>query len=56
MWNKPWSMKEGFAIGLGLLVTGLVLQISMGPVEWGLLSWPANIIILAVFVVGAILL
>lgn len=49
-------MKEGFAIGLGLLVTGLVLQISMGPVEWGLLSWPANIIILAVFVVGAILL
>ena len=29
---------------------------SMGPVEWGLLSWPANIIILAVFVVGAILL
>ncbi|MBO5632116.1 MAG: hypothetical protein J5965_23905, partial [Aeriscardovia sp.] len=28
----------------------------MGPVEWGLLSWPANIIILAVFVVGAILL
>lgn len=56
MWSKPWSMKEGFAIGLGLLVTGLVLQISMGPVEWGLLSWPANIIILAVFVVGAILL
>lgn len=49
-------MKEGFAIGLGLLVTGLVLQISMGPVEWGLLSWPANIIILAVFVVGAVLL
>ena len=56
MWSKPWSMKEGFAIGVGLLVTGLVLQISMGPVEWGLLSWPANIIILAVFVVGAILL
>jgi hypothetical protein len=56
MWNKPWSMKEGFAIGVGLMVTGLVLQLSMGSVEWNLLSWPANFVVLAAFVVGAILL
>lgn len=56
MWNKPWSMKEGFAIGFGLMVTGVVLQLCMGPVEWSLLSWPANIIILALFVLLAILM
>ncbi len=49
-------MKEGFAIGVGLMVTGLVLQLSMGSVEWNLLSWPANFVVLAAFVVGAILL
>lgn len=49
-------MKEGFAIGVGLMVTGLVLQLSIGPVEWNLLSWPANFVVLAAFVAGAILL
>ena len=56
MWNKPWSMKEGFAISIGMMVTGLLLQFSMGTVEWSLLSWPANFVVLVAFVVGAIML
>ena len=56
MWNKPWGMKEGFAIGIALIVIGLVLQFSIGAVEWGLLRWPVNIIILIVFVVAAVVL
>ena len=56
MWNKPWGMKEGFAIGIALIVIGLVLQFSIGAVEWGLLRWPVNIIILVVFVVTAVVL
>ena len=56
MWNKPWGMKEGFAIGIALIVIGLVLQFSIGAVEWGLLRWPVNIIILAVFLVAAVVL
>ena len=56
MWNKPWGMKEGFAIGIALIVIGLVLQFSIGAVEWGLLRWPVNIIILVVFVVAAVVL
>ena len=49
MWNKPWRIKEGFVIGTGLIVTGLVLQFSVGPIDWSLFAWPANIIVLAVF-------
>ena len=56
MWNKPWSMKEGFAISIGMMVTGLLLQFNMGAVEWSLLSWPANFVVLVAFVLGAIML
>jgi len=49
MWNKPWRIKEGFVIGTGLIVTGLVLQFSVGPIDWSLFAWPANIIVLSVF-------
>ena len=42
MWNKPWTMKEGFLIGGGLILIGLVLQLSIGPVVWKSLAWPVN--------------
>jgi len=50
MWVRPWKMKEGFFIGGGLLVTGLLLQVVLGPVEWGLLAWPVNLILLILLV------
>lgn len=46
MWNKPWKMKEGFLIGGGLLVVGLLLQITLGPIDWSLLAWPVNLVLL----------
>lgn len=49
MWHKPWRMKEGFVIGAGLTITGLVLQFSLGPVDWSLFAWPINIIVLGIF-------
>lgn len=51
MWNKPWKYREGIAISIGLLVTGALLQISVGPVEWLIFMWPANIIALIALVV-----
>lgn len=51
MWVKPWNMKEGFLIGGGLLVTGLLLQWVLGPVEWGLLAWPVNLVLLGLMAV-----
>ena len=49
MWNKPWTMKEGFLIGGGLIFAGLALELSVGPVVWEVFAWPANGIVLAGF-------
>jgi hypothetical protein len=39
-------MKEGFLIGGGLLFTGVLLQVALGPIDWSLFAWPANLIVL----------
>ena len=49
MWIKPWTMKEGFLIGGGLIFAGLMLELSVGPVRWDAFAWPANGIVLAGF-------
>ena len=46
MWVKPWTMKEGFLIGGGLLFAGLLLQVVFGPVNWALFSRPVNLAVL----------
>ena len=40
-------MSEGFLIATGLIITGLLLQLSIGPVDWDLFAWPVNGIVLA---------
>ena len=49
MWTKPWTFKEGFLIGAGLLFAGLALQLSVGPVAWDVFAWPANGIVMVGF-------
>ena len=49
--NKTWTMKEGFIIGGGLIVAGLLLQLSVGPVVWDAFAWTANGFVLSVFFV-----
>ena len=51
MWTKPWTFKEGFLIGGGLIFAGLMLELSIGPVMWDAFAWPANGIVLAGFMV-----
>ena len=50
MWVKPWSMKEGFLVGGGLLFTGLLLQVALGPIDWSLFAWPVNVVVLILLV------
>ena len=38
MWSKPWSYKEGLVIGAGLLVIGLLLQMTVGAIHWDLFA------------------
>ena len=40
MWSKPWSYKEGLVIGAGLLVIGLLLQMTVGAIHWDLFACP----------------
>lgn len=56
MWVKPWHMEEGFLVGGGLLFTGLLLQVVLGPVQWELFAWPVNLIalILLLIIVGVL--
>jgi hypothetical protein len=49
MWTKPWNFKEGFLVGGCLVIVGLLLQLSVGPVAWQAFAWPVNGIVLAVF-------
>ena len=56
MWIKPWTLKEGFLIGVGLIIAGLMLELSVGPVVWDAFSWPVNVIVLVGFVVMIILM
>ena len=47
MLTKPYGMKEGFLIGGGLIFAGLMLELSVGPIDWDAFRWPVNGIVLA---------
>lgn len=51
MWSKPWSYKEGMMIGAGLLAIGVLLQMTVGSINWGLFACPVNIIVLVVYII-----
>ena len=42
MFSAIWKMKEGFAFGAGLILVGLALQFSVGPVHWSDFAFPIN--------------
>ena len=42
-------MREGFLIGGGLIIAGLMLELSVGPVVWEAFRWPVNGMVLAGF-------
>ena len=42
-------MREGFIIGGGLIIVGLMLELSVGQVAWNVFRWPVNGIVLTAF-------
>ena len=46
--KNPWTYREGIVIGAGLAVVGILLQLSVGAIDWALFAFPFNIIALAV--------
>ena len=49
MRNRHWTLKEGFLIGGGVVVAGLILELCVGPVAWDAFRWPVNGMVLAAF-------
>ncbi len=49
MFKKPWTIADGIFMGIGLIAAGLLLQLVLGPIVWSRLAWPANILLLAFF-------
>jgi len=44
IWVSPWGYSEGWLFGLGLLITGLALQLTTGGLDSNTLSWPINLV------------
>ena len=42
MWKQPWGYTEGWAISIGLFITGVVLQLTTGKVDATLFQYPLN--------------
>lgn len=49
MWERPFDYAEYTAIGAGIVIVGFLLQITIGAINWSLLSFPVNLILLLVF-------
>ena len=56
MWSKPWSYKEGLTIGAGLLIIGILLQMTVGAINWDLFACPVNVIVLVVYIIALIVM
>lgn len=55
MWIRPWGYKEGIAIGGGLAVTGVLLQLTLGNIDWNVFAWPVNLLALCIYLALLIL-
>ena len=54
MWIKPWTYKEGIAVSLALPLVGLMLQLSVGPINCDLFAMPVNVIFLIIYFMALI--
>ena len=44
MWNNTWRYAEGWTIGIGLFMTGIILQLTVGKVDTAFVQYPVNLI------------
>ena len=46
--SKVWGMTVGSVVCCGMIIVGMLLQLTVGPVRWDTMAWPVNGIVLAV--------
>lgn len=48
--KKIWSLKEGIFASLGLVFIGFLIQVIVGPINWTLIAWPTNFLLLIIYI------
>ena len=56
MFNALWKMREGFVTGAGLILVGLLLQYTSGPIDWSAFAFPLNAIALAFYLLVLVII
>lgn len=56
MFNALWKMREGFVSGAGLILVGLLLQYTAGPIDWSAFAFPINAIALAFYLLVLVII
>lgn len=56
MWKSPWGWSEGAWICGGLMVSGMMLQLTAGSVDWQQMAMPVNVIVLSVYIISLLVL
>jgi len=57
MWRNKWKFRESYVICLGFILTGILLQLTIGPINNKGMAWPFNLIacLLFFFLAGIII-
>lgn len=56
MWKHPWGYKEGFTISAGLVLTGILLQLTTGAVNTDFLQFPVNVFLGGLYIIFIVVL
>lgn len=51
IWEHPWGYVEGFIVAIGVVIAGILLQLTTGNIELSLFASPVNIIIGVLFLI-----
>lgn len=54
MWRKPFGYAEYISIGGGLIMAGFMLQITIGAIDWSLMAFPVNVVLLCLFMAALV--
>ena len=54
--SKEWGMTVGSLVCCCVIIVGMLLQLAVGPVLWEAMSWPVNVIVLVVLLLGIVVM
>ena len=56
IWEQPWGYIEGFVVAAGIVLAGVLLQLTIGNIHLPLFAFSVNIIVGALFIVALLVI